>query len=63
LKWNSTFAAASATTRERSSQPPVEAERSPLPDSMRDATVLTVASPLMRLVQLSATDLPGVKPT
>src|SRR6202040_2292815 len=53
LKWNSTLpaasAVASATTRERSSQPPVEAERSPLPDSMRDATVLTTASPLMRL--------------
>src|SRR5258707_7841058 len=70
LKWNSTLpaasAVASATTRERSSQPPVEAERSPLPESMRDATELTAPLPLMRLpvtvVQLSATDLPGVKP-
>src|ERR1700719_1658212 len=70
LKWNSTWPAASAvawaTTRERSSQPPVVAERSPLPDSIRDATVLTAAPPLMRLpvtvVQLSAIDLPGSKP-
>src|SRR5258708_6124835 len=70
LKWNSTLpaasAVASATTRERSSQPPVEAARSPLPESMREATELTAPSPLTRLpvtvVQLSATDLPGVKP-
>src|SRR5215831_7830607 len=69
-KWNSTLpaasAVASATTRERSSHPPVAAERSPLPDVIREATELTVPSPLTRLpvtvVQLSATDLPGVKP-
>src|SRR5580693_10303258 len=70
LKWNSTLpaasAVASATTRERSSQPPVAAERSPLPEVMRDAIVLTAAAPLMRLpvtvVQLSATVVPGAKP-
>src|ERR1700730_16362989 len=51
LKWNSTLPVASAlacaTTRERSSQPPVEAERSPLPVVIREATVLTAAPPLM----------------
>jgi len=70
LKWNSTLPSASAsafaTTRECSSQPPVEAERSPLPAVIREATVLTAAPPLMRLpvtvVQLSATVLPGAKP-
>src|SRR5215468_12502709 len=65
LKWNSRLpaasAVASATTRERSSHPPVAAERSPPPDVIREAIELTAPSPLTRLpvtvVQLSATDL------